>query len=209
VKLKFKICGIKTLTASKVVCKYKADFLGFNFVPTSKRLIGPSAAQKIINSLPKTRRPIMVGVFQNQSRLEVKSILSKVKLNMLQFHGKEDRKFCESFSLPYIKAFGLDNNSSIGCLSKKMNKYKPRYFLLDRSNRGKGSVIDLKKVTRLAKQFPVLLAGGLNPQNISSIISKTGNIKGVDVAGGVETAGKKDHAKIKDFLMKSRLSTKI
>src|SRR5262245_54583294 len=89
--IKIKICGIKTKQAALTATKAGADFLGFNFVPTSKRLIAPSEAQDIISSLRAKRSnpsklPVMVGVFQNQPTSEIKKVLSMVKLDLLQFH---------------------------------------------------------------------------------------------------------------------------
>ena len=205
--IKVKICGIKTLAISRASIKYGADFLGFNFVPTSKRLISASDAKKIIDSLPKNRRPLCVGVFMNQNQNEVKKILDKVPLDILQFHGNESPGFCRSFHLPYIKAFGLGLNTSVASLIKQMGRYRPKFFLLDRAEQGRGSQVDLKKIMQLAKQFPVFLAGGLNPKNIKSSLAQAGKIKGVDVAGGVEIHGKKNLSKIKNFIQLSKLST--
>ncbi len=206
--IKVKICGIKTLEAATVAVEHGADFLGFNFVLTSKRLISPISAQKIIRSLPKESRPICVGVFMNQSFDDVKRILSKVQLNMLQFHGQESPKFCASFKLPYIKTFTLGKNTPLIQISKQMKQFKPDFFLLDRENQGKGLVIDLVKVRKLAKKFPIFLAGGLNPKNLKKVLPLVKGILGVDVAGGVETRGKKDFTKIRIFLYTAKLSSR-
>jgi phosphoribosylanthranilate isomerase len=200
-----KICGIKTKTAAVVSVKYGADFLGFNFVSSSKRKIIPIAAQKIIDSLPKSFRPITVGVFMDQSRRSIKKVLSQMKLDMLQFHGQESSKFCQSFGLPYIKAFGVGKQTSVAGLTKAMKKYKAKYFLLDRPTQGRGRTIDLGKVKQLAQKFPIILAGGLTPENVHAMIIKAGQIKGVDVAGGVETNGKKNIKKIRLFIKKTKI----
>lgn len=194
-----KICGIKTKAAALASVKYGADFLGFNFVPTSKRMVTPQAAHEIIKSLPK-KRPGTVGVFMDQAAPEVKKVLSITKLDILQFHGQENPQFCQSFGLPYIKAFGVGKNTLVKQLAKQMAKYKAKYFLLDRPTQGKGRAIDLHKVKQLAQRFPVILAGGLTPDNAQSMIARAGKIKGIDVAGGVETKGKKDLRKIKSFV---------
>lgn len=198
--IKIKICGIRTKTEALASAKCGADFLGFNFVPTSKRLISLERARKIINTLPKSNRPITVGVFMDQGVKEIKTVISKTKIAMLQFHGNESPKFCQKFGLPYIKAFGVDKQTSVASLAKQMAKYKSDYFMLDRKDRGKGAVIDLKIVKQLAKRFPIILAGGLNPQNVKSAVSKAGKIVGVDVAGGVETNNKRSLRKISAFI---------
>ena len=218
--IKVKICGIKTKSAALVSAKCGADFLGFNFVPGSKRKITPNQASKITSSLASFRgsasdrgisnsknerrdhsatlrmTPLMVGVFMNQSQADIKKVLLITKLNMLQFHGDETPKFCQSFGLPYIKAFGIGEKTVVSVISKQMRKYKAKYFLLDRPKQGRGESINLKKVSRFAAKFPIMLAGGLTPENVRAITSKAGKIKAVDVAGGVETKGEKDSKKI-------------
>jgi|SRR3989344_5282440 len=199
-----KICGIKTAGAAKAAMKYGADFLGFNFVPSSKRLVRASEVKKIISALPKNNRRVCVGVFMNQTSKDIKTVLAEVRLNMLQFHGKENAKFCSQFGLPYIKAFGVGKKDTVASLSKKMAKYKAKYFLLDRKNRGRGEIVDLNKVRQLAKKFPVMLSGGLTPENVKSVISRSGHIVAVDVAGGVEKNGKKSSLMIKGFISKAK-----
>lgn len=195
-----KICGIKTKGAALAAAKTGAKFLGFNFVPTSKRLITPSSVQKIIGSLQKHGRPLCVGVFMDQPAIDVRTTMSKVKLDMLQFHGMESPRFCGQFGLPYIKAFSIGKNDTVVSLANKMKKYTAKYFMLDRQDRGKGVVIDLKKVSSLSKEFPILLAGGLTPDNVQKMVIKAGKIKGVDVAGGVEKKSIKSIKKIKNFI---------
>lgn len=202
-----KICGLKTKAAAAAAAKAGADFLGFNFVPGSKRKIQPASARKIITTLQKDRRiikgnrsPKFVGVFMDQSDFEIKSILSRIPLDLLQFHGSETPEFCEQFKLPYIKAIGVDTKDTAEGLSKKMKKYRAKYFLLDRKERGQGLPVELRVVRRLAKRFPVFLAGGLTPENLKERVARSGPIQGVDVAGGVEKYGRKDAGKIKLFI---------
>ncbi len=204
---KVKICGIKSIKVAQIATLAGADFLGFNFVPTSLRVISPLIAQKIIQSLPKKQKPICVGVFMDQSPAQVQKILKQIQLDMLQFHGQETPSFCASFKLPYIKTFTFGKKTSVTQISKHMKLYKPACFLLDREQQGTGTLLDLKKVKHLAKKFPIILAGGLTEKNLKSIISLVKGIIGFDVAGGVETKGKKDLAKIKKFLLLSKLSS--
>ncbi len=200
-KIKVKICGIKSVADARASVKFGADFLGFNFVPSSPRFIAPVLAQKIIDSLPRSGKIVKVGVFMNQSAPAVNQVLALVKLDLIQFHGSESPKFCASFGLPYIKVFTLNPKTSIKKLAGQMSKYQAKYFLLDRPQQGQGHTLDLKKVSILAKKFPIILAGGLNPENVSSTIAGAGEIVGVDVAGGVESKDKKSLKKIKDFIL--------
>lgn len=226
-----KICGIKTKQAALASAKFGADFLGFNFVFSSKRKIGLKSAKEIILSLAPSRMrpgdvlsvkdspyvpglrmtpgmatpPLTVAVFMDQPADYINKILSQIKFDLLQFHGSETPKFCASFGLPYIKAFGVDNKTPIVDLNRLMRKYRAKYFMLDRKDRGKGAVIDLAKVKELTNRFPIILAGGLTPENIQSIVSKAGKIVGVDVAGGVEIKNKKSIKKISQFMNKTKI----
>jgi len=199
-----KICGIKNISSAQAATNAGADFLGLNFVSRSGRRISAARAKKIISVLPKKNRPTIVGIFMDQDAKLIKSIISQVKLEMLQFHGQETPGFCESFGLPYIKTFGVGKETAVNQLAKQMAKYKTEYFLLDRPKQGKGNLIDLKKVKKLAENFSVILAGGLTPKNVKSSIAKAGHVSGVDVAGGVETGGKKDIRKIKQFILNAK-----
>ena len=199
-----KICGIRTKAAALAAAKAGADFLGFNFVFSSKRKIEPIVAQKIIRAFGTKKRPVIVGVFMNQSADYIKSIISKVKPDMLQFHGQESPKFCASFGLPYIKAFGVDGKTSASKIGKLMSAYKAKYFMLDRKDRGAGPSIEPSLVKKLASKFPIILAGGLNFQNVATAIAKGVKIFGVDIAGGVESNGYQDEKKIKRFIVGSK-----
>lgn len=202
--VKVKICGIKTRAAARAAIDSGADFLGFNFVPSSPRFIPPKAARAIVASLPEEKRPLTVGVFMDPKAVEVRKVLSRVKLDMLQFHGSESPKFCASFREPFIKAFGVATGASVKRLARQMQKYRAAYFLLDRPQQGKGRPIDLRKVEQLAKQFPVMMAGGLTPGNVAVTIKRAPNIQAIDVAGGVEIKGIKKISKIRAFLRSSR-----
>jgi len=83
------------------------------------------------------------------------------------------------------------------------NKIKADYFLLDRSKRGEGEMVDLEKASRLTGNFPIFIAGGLTPDNVASVVSQIRPFA-VDVAGGVETDGHQDIEKVKLFIRNAK-----
>jgi len=169
-KVKVKICGIRTLDAAKTAINAGADFLGFNFVSTSKRFIEPELAKKIIDKL-KGRTKI-VGVFQNAKTDYINAVISLLDLDFVQLHEKR-----------IIKS----------------TKDKIIYLLVDRKVQGVGLIPNLNKAKTSAKKSEIFLAGGLNPENIESVIKKVHPFA-VDVASGIETNGVEDINKIKKFI---------
>lgn len=193
-----KICGIKTLSSALAATEASANFLGFNFVPTSKRYITEETAREIIAGLTGTY-PKLVGVFQDQSLALVNEMAQRLDLDFVQLHGSESAEYCAFINRPVIKVFSLDSDFDAQAVMKEMEPYRAHYFMLDRKNR-EGELLDSKKVAVVAEEFSVILAGGLTPENVRGAVEASGCIEGVDVAGGVETDGEKDPHKIQDFI---------
>lgn len=178
-----------------------AEFLGFIFVPSSRRYIKPEDAKPIIELVRKSIK--IVGVFKNQTLEEVNKISSLLGLDYVQLHGQESAEYCSQINTKVIKAFALDSNFDVAETKDKMSKYSVDYFLLDRKKQGEGEMLDLQTVKALASEFPVILAGGLNPDNVVEII-RIVKPQIVDVASGVETDGIQDLEKIKSFIKNAK-----
>jgi len=205
-----KICGIKTLEAATAATESGADFLGLNFVPSSKRCISVETAREIITGLRFEPRKAedghgarLVGVFQDQPLEFVNKTADELGLDFVQLHGSESPEYCAQIKMPIIKAYGLDSDFDIAKVTEEMSKYRVTYYLLDRNGR-EGESLNAKKVAELAKKFPIILAGGLTPENVSTAIAVSGRIRVVDVAGGVETNGEKDPQKIRRFISSAK-----
>lgn len=212
-----KICGIRTLEAAKTAADGGADFLGFNFVLSSKRFINLSKALEIIGKISKNIKT--VGVFQNERSDLVNFIAEKLKLDYVQLHGKESPEYCRKIRVNIIKTFVVKKVSTVQNLLKEMkeyekilrsgsrpqndNKRKVLYYLLDREEQGKGDMIDPNIVKKLSLDFPIILAGGLTPLNVKEAVSE--KLCGVDVASGIETNGEQDLGKIEEFIRKAKL----
>lgn len=190
--VKVKICGIRTMEAAHEATHAGADFLGFNFVSTSKRFIQPKLAEEIIK-LVKGQVQI-VGVFQDASVAYVNEVASNLKLDFVQLHGHENNQYISQIKAPVIKSIHTDD---------QLQAIQAEYFLLDRSNRGKGEMVNLKKASQLASKFPLFFAGGLNSENVTDSIKKVRPFA-VDVAAGIETDGVQDIQKIKKFIRNAK-----
>ena len=199
-RTRVKICGITKKKDALFASNLGVDALGFVFYKDSPRYIDPIDAGKIISCLhPFVLR---VGLFVNNDAAFVRDSIIKSKINFLQFHGDESEEYCNQFNLPYIKAISMKEDIN---LLECCNNYKSASaLLLDTFSKklkgGTGKVFDWKKIPRNLG-LRLIIAGGLNSENIISLI-KTVKPFCVDVSGGVESSkGVKDEKKMKDFMI--------
>lgn len=197
---KIKICGIKTLTDALTAIDAGADYLGFNFYLKSPRFVDKQACAEITAVLKNEHPQIkLVGVFVNSSVEEVKDILDTCSLDLAQLHGDETSEMMNMLNGKAFKAFrGIPENIN------GFARNESPAFLLDASVKGvyggSGVTADWNGAAELAKRYPLLLAGGLTPENVAEAMSRV-KPWGVDVASGVEsTVGEKDAAKMVAFV---------
>lgn len=195
-----KICGIKTLKDALAAINAGADYLGFNFYPKSVRFIEKETCAEITSILKKEYPQIkLVGVFVNLSVDEVKNILDVCNLDLAQLHGDETPEIFAQFASCAFKAFRGIPSDVAGYVRNETPA-----MLVDAAVKGvyggSGITANWSAAAELAKRYPLLLAGGLTPENVAEAV---GRVKpwGVDVASGVESApGEKDAAKISAFV---------
>ena len=205
--MKVKICGITNLEDAVAAIEAGADLLGFNFYRKSARYIEPAAARSIVAQIRSSaRRPQLIGVFVNSSALEIQSIMREVDLDQAQLHGDESIEL-----LRQIKGFKAIRPQSLAEAEKQAKTYvvagQPA-LLIDAYRKGEfggtGQTGDWSIAATMAQQYPILLAGGLTPDNVTDAIRQV-QPWGVDVASGVESApGKKDATKMKMFIARAR-----
>jgi len=198
-RTRVKICGITKREDALLASNLGADAVGFVFYKDSPRYIDPIDAGKIISCLhPFILR---VGLFVNENTEFVCDSIIKSKINFLQFHGDEPEEYCNQFNLPYIKAIAMKDGINLLECCKKYNSASA--ILLDTFSKelkgGTGAIFDWKKIPKNLS-LPLIIAGGLNSENIKSLI-KAVNPFCVDVSGGVEiNKGIKDEGKMKKFM---------
>jgi phosphoribosylanthranilate isomerase len=192
-----KICGVRDLKSAEAAIAAGADFLGFNFVETSKRYIDPNDAKQIINELRimnHESRTKFVGVFQNQSVERVNEIAEQLDLDFVQLHGDEDTEYLQKITRPIIKKMNQEKETML---------HDSYFILLDRLVQGQGEMVSFERAKELAKQYQVFFSGGLTPENVLEVIEKVKPFA-VDVAGGIETNGEQDVEKIKQFIANAK-----
>ena len=194
-----KICGIKTLVDAQTAVEAGADFIGFIFAESSRK-VHPEVVCDIGRELPEHVKK--VGVFSNQTEQEVIRIAEMARLDYIQLHGTESANFAEKMPLPVIKAFAIHSEKDLEDLSV----YPADYLLVDlpKGSSFRGLTLDWDMLQNADLPMDkVFLAGGLTPENVDEAISVVSPF-GVDVASGVETCGVKDATKIEAFIRKAK-----
>jgi phosphoribosylanthranilate isomerase len=208
VAIAVKICGLTRVEDALAAAELGADMIGFVFAPSPRR-ISLANASAISQSLPDD--VARVGVFVNPSPDEVQSAIESCGLDHVQLHGPASPQLFRLPSAQAIAAMPLRSDVDCAELSEQMEKLTQggaRLFLVDSFVRGRwggtGRVADWELARELAQLFPVMLAGGLNPENVAEAIGRV-QPWGVDVSTGVEKApGKKDRAKMECFIAAAR-----
>jgi phosphoribosylanthranilate isomerase len=202
---KIKICGIKTLNDALAAIDLGADLIGFNFYPKSPRYVEVGMCRNIMSRVRQIGRVICVGVFVNASVEDIHATMDTCGLSLAQLHGDETIEFMESLEEQSFKAFrGIPE--SVGGFVRS----EPPAFLVDASVKGlyggSGVTADWNGAAELAKKYPLLLAGGLTPENVAEAIDRV-KPWGVDVASGVESApGEKDAGRMVEFVKAVRVA---
>jgi len=161
------------------------DAIGMVFVPGTPRFVSLAAATKIADATgPLTQN---VALFVNPTADQVCEVLAEVNIDILQFHGNEEAVFCESFGLPYLKAVRVQTADDV-VLTDAVHKNASALLLDSYSSKamgGTGETFDWTLVPEISK--PLILAGGLTPDNVAESIQALGPYA-VDVSSGVESS---------------------
>jgi phosphoribosylanthranilate isomerase len=198
---KIKICGIKTIQDALAAIDAGADLLGFNFYPKSPRYVEVGMCRNIMSVVRQIGRVKCVGVFVNAPVDEILATMDTLGLSLAQLHGDETPETMKALDGKAFKAFrGVTDVET----DKRMIADGTPAFLVDAAVKGvyggSGVTADWSGAAELAKTYPLLLAGGLTPENVAYAVRRV-KPWGVDVASGVECApGEKDPVKMKAFV---------
>ena len=198
-RTRVKICGITRYNDATAAINEGADALGFVFYEPSPRYISVEEAALIFNKIPPFINT--VGLFVNADYDFVLNASNALNINLLQFHGDEDEAYCSSFGKPYIKAIRIQETTNLLDVSRQFHSASG--LLIDAFDKdkfgGTGETFDWS-LLQTACDLPIILAGGLTPDNISDAIKQT-HPYAVDVSSGVEESkGVKSHPLIKQFM---------
>ena len=201
-RTRVKICGLTRMEDIQVVVRWKPDYVGFVFAE-SRRRISPEEAGKLKAML----RPgiLAVGVFVNGDPEEEARLYREGVIDLIQLHGQESEadirrvKILTGGKAPVIKAVSVVGPESIRAWAAS----SADFLLLDNGPGGTGQAFDYRLIEENLPEKPFFLAGGLNPDNVRQAV-KALRPFGADVSSGVETDGRKDEEKIRQFIQNAR-----
>jgi len=190
--VRVKICGITTLEDARKTIAAGADALGFVFYDKSPRYIPAKTARSIISELPPFVEK--VGLFVNEDAQTINAIAAISGITLIQLHFDADDALCDALDLPYIKVIRAQSADDI-------NKNSDQYRLIDaycEAYGGMGKRLNLEWFDDVDCS-KIILAGGLNPQNVTECLSY--GFYALDVSSGVESSkGVKDPLKVSAFI---------
>ena len=198
-RTRVKICGITSVNDAALAVKAGADAIGLVFYQPSPRAVDIQQAKAIVDTLPPFVSVVALVVDAEAGFIE--QLLSAVSVDVLQFHGDETAKFCQQFNKPYIKAIRMRPDLSLpDCFTEYQ---QAQALLLDAYQKGvpggTGETFDWQRIPEHCP-LPVVLAGGLTPDNVGIAIEAV-KPYAVDVSGGVELKpGLKDAHKVSAFV---------
>lgn len=206
-QVKVKVCGMTSLKDALNAVEGGADAVGFIFYKKSPRSVTMKTVREIVLELP----PFVdtVGVFVDETAEQINKIADYCNLDIIQLHGDESPTFCKKIRRKVIKAFRVKDMQSV----KKLSSFQVSGFLLDTFSEnlhgGTGKVFDWNLALPAKKFGPVIMAGGLTPNNVQQAVRQI-RPYGVDVCSGVESEpGIKDHKKVRAFLNNAKAGRKI
>lgn len=196
-----KLCGVTRLDDALRAVEAGATAVGFVLWPNSPRYIQPDRAAEIVAGLPEGVE--RVGVFVNEPVDSIRRIAVFAGLSMVQLHGEEPATYAAALEWPVLRSVTLDSAAAVGTRWPA-----PVTLLLDASDPvrrgGTGTLVDWDRAAGIARSRPLVLAGGLRPENVAAAIAAV-RPSGVDVSSGVERSpGVKDAGRVGRFFRNAR-----
>jgi phosphoribosylanthranilate isomerase len=200
-----KICGVTSIADAGMAVNAGADMIGLIFYPPSPRYVTPEQAGAIVASLPADLPA--VGVFVNESFETITQVVRQSGVSRVQLHGDESPDLCRRLPWRCIKALRFTERVQ----PEMMPHYPVDAFLIEGFHGalygGGGVKADWQRVASLHDYGRIILAGGLTPDNVQEAID-TVRPYAVDVCSGVEAMpGKKDAAKVRNFVKRAKSAT--
>ena len=205
---KVKICGIAEIDHAVAAAEAGADFIGLVFAPSRRRVSIERAREIIMAAKGLKSPPLAVGVFVNTPAHEVNAIAASCGLDWVQLSGDEPWDYVRDIERPVIKALHVPSKAHIeklfddistGCQVLGENFVCLLDSQVEGSYGGTGQTFDWRLARQVSERFPVIIAGGLSPENVSQAM-RLARPWGVDVSSGVESADVKDVSRIKAFV---------
>jgi phosphoribosylanthranilate isomerase len=213
---KVKICGLSEEQHATLAAAAGADFIGMIFAP-GRRQVSIEKASQLVKAVKNVKSSLItVGVFVNSSFDEINRIADRCRLDWVQLSGDESWEFCQKIERPLVKAIHVIATSNTEDIVHELKKGHDLFYdkeivclldsKIDNYYGGTGQTFDWQIAKTAAERFPVLVAGGLTPDNVRLVIDEV-NPWGVDVSSGIESNGQKDVDKITAFIEEVKKET--
>ena len=216
-----KICGLREIEHVMAATKAGADYLGMIFATQSSRTVTPEQAQTMTSSLRASygrAAPPVVGVFVNEIPERMNELADICGLDLLQLSGDEPWSIVQTLNRPVIKAVRVTADHTAEAVAAELARELPQlatrggHCLVESHVTGRyggtGQQMDWGLAAAVATRFPLLLSGGLAPENIAQAVGQVCPW-GVDVSSGVETGGVKNSEKIRAFIAAVRAADAV
>ena len=214
-----KICGVRQAAHAAAARDAGADLVGMIFADTRRRVdiaaarairrelgtraeITDSTTEAVEQACAQAGRPLLVGVFARQTPDEILRILDRVELDLVQLSGGEHPALAGRIPRAVIRATHVADGATAESLLRDARREPPTITLLDAASRqggGMGERFDWSLASAVAQQRPIILAGGLTPDNVAEAVARA-QPWAVDVSSGVETDGVKSEEKVRAFI---------
>ena len=202
-RTRVKICGITRIEDAEAAVAAGADAVGLVFDPRSPRVVGLEQARAIARATPPFVS--VVGLFVDAAPDHIEAVLNRVPLALIQFHGTETPDQCRLYGRPYIKAIRMHDTVDLSAEEGRFGDAAGLLldaFVPDQAG-GAGVTFDWSRIPA-TRGKPIVLAGGLTPENVGDAIRRV-HPQAVDVSSGVEASkGIKDSDKIAAFIRAAR-----
>ncbi len=205
-----KLCGLRSLEDTRAAIKAGSTALGFNFAPESTRRVTPDFVAGLRDVL--TAPPTFVGITVNLSVSENLDVFDEARLDMLQLSGDEPTDTLFDLDVPLIKTIRVPSDASVDDAVRAVDVWfnhakAPELVIVEGQHGaaygGTGQRASSRLVREISVRYPIVLAGGLTPENVEAAIREIAPI-GVDTASGVEKDGVKDAEKMTAFVANAR-----
>ncbi|EOT39955.1 hypothetical protein I568_01387 [Enterococcus columbae DSM 7374 = ATCC 51263] len=195
---KIKFCGIQPTSDLNFINQLAPDYIGLVFAQNSQRVVNFEAAQRISQQLH--RKILKVGVFVDAPKNLIASLVEEKVIDLIQLHGHENEAvindYKQSFKLPIIKAFGIQNQTDV----LKALHSPADYLLFDYKQAGSGQCFDWRYIQNVNRKY--FLAGGINRNNLKQALAL--KPYAIDLSSAIETNGIKDNQKMQTIINQLR-----
>lgn len=204
-----KICGLRTLEHAQAANDAGADLVGFVFT-SSRRQVTAELVRPIVETI--TGQSVSVGLFVDEPVDEINRVARAAGVDILQVFWRADERDLLALDLPYLLVRRTEPDATYDRIARDFDRVAnsanpPLRFLVDSYHPGQhggtGILADWGLAAELARSFPIVLAGGLSPENVTGAIDRV-HPAGVDVSSGVEIEGVKSVVRIDDFIANAR-----